>query len=194
MYDNLLNKSSALHDFCDEFDESDRMAVLRSLCRPMLNDSRFRYEFNSLRVAIECERQLPTSFEFAFPLQRLLISVVWLSFTSAKIAAASTLFLTLNASSSDILELLWLPVFNLRSISAGIEDGIGGARLVLWDLRFLSSVVVSAPSLIILLLELNELLETRFLRLERDVIGAAKTLPPELRSEVLRSPVVCCEH
>uniref|UniRef100_A0A1A9W734 Uncharacterized protein n=1 Tax=Glossina brevipalpis TaxID=37001 RepID=A0A1A9W734_9MUSC len=174
MYDNLLRRSSALHDFCDELDESDRIALLRSLCRPMLNDSRFL----------------------------LLISVVWLSFTSAKIAAASTLFLTLNAScgsidlvfplilkTSEIFELLWLPEFNLRPISPGIEVGTGGARFVLCDLRFLSSVEVSAPSLIILLLELNELLETRFFRLERDVVGAAATLgPSELRSELLRSP------
>jgi len=71
--------------------------------------------------------------------------------------------------------LLWLP-------KPGTVVGTGGARLDLWDLRLRSSVDVSnsAVSLMTLLCELRELLDTRFFRPERD--GAPLALPrKELR-------------
>lgn len=67
----------------------------------------------------------------------------------------------------------------------GIVVGTGGARFDLWDFRLRSSVEVStsAASLMTLLCELRELLDTRFLRPEREGVPPTPVL---LRKELLR--------
>ncbi|KNC25920.1 hypothetical protein FF38_10327 [Lucilia cuprina] len=83
---------------------------------------------------------------------------------------------------------------NFLDASPGIVVGIGGALLVLCDFRFLSSVEVSTASLITLLLELRELFETRFFRLDREATDAPTVLPDVLRNELFRPPDTNCDR